>query len=49
MSNKGNYVICHECMQQFELLDDYLIHFSRSKILECPKCDYPNSKIDLGL
>lgn len=40
------FAICHECLREFELVDDYLIGDSKD-IWECPHCCYPNSKNQL--
>lgn len=36
--------ICHECLKEFELKDDYLI--PGYPLWECPHCGYPNSDYD---
>ena len=46
-NTKMNNGICHECLQPFQLLDEYLI--PNYEIWECPHCSYPNSKDDLGV
>ena len=41
--------ICHECLKQFDLLDEYLVYgYDRepNQIWECPHCGYPNDKGD---
>lgn len=39
--------ICHECLREFKLKDEYLIDVQTNyKIWECPHCDYPNSSED---
>jgi len=43
------HVVCHECIQVFELKDEYLIPNIDNKVWECPHCEYPNSRGDLGI
>ena len=39
--------VCHECLKEFELKDEYKIRYVQvEEIWECPHCNYPNSRSD---
>lgn len=48
--HSNQVVLCHECLKPFNLTNDRLILVQQiHPIWECPYCDYPNSKGDLGI